>query len=237
MQALNDLLQRWFAKPRLDTQQASRLESWNALPGSDESASFKETRCVVLDVETTGLNLATDTLISIGAVAVVNGRIALGDTFSVILQQRNSSRKENILVHGISGSEQREGVTPADALLAFMEYLGKAPLVAFHVAFDETMIRRAMRQHLGLSFRHPWLDLAYVMPALCPELMHSHRSLDDWSRHFDIRNDNRHNALADALVTAQLLLIAVSMLRKGGEASYKELRSLERSYRYASGKN
>ena len=61
---------------------------------------------MVLDVETTGLNLVSDTLISIGAVAVVNGRIALGDSFSVILQQRTSSRKENILVHGISGSEQ-----------------------------------------------------------------------------------------------------------------------------------
>ena len=236
MHALNDLLQRWFAKPRLDSRQASRLASWQALPANATSVSFKDARCVVLDVETTGLNLATDTLISIGAVAIVNGRISLGDTFSVILQQRNSSRKENILVHGISGSEQREGVTPADALLSFLEYLGKAPLVAFHVAFDETMVRRAMRQHLGLSFRHPWLDLAYVMPALCPDLMHSHRSLDDWSRHFDIRNENRHNALADALVTAQLLLIAVSRLQKEGQASYKDLRSLERGYRHEIGR-
>ena len=151
--------------------------------------SSKQSRCVVVDVETTGLNLMTDTLISIGAVAVVNGRIALGDSFSVILQQRISSHKENILVHGISGSEQREGVSPADALLAFLEYLGKDPLVAFHVAFDETMIRRAMRQYLGFSFKHHWLDLAYVMPALYPALMHSHRALDDWSRHFDIRNE------------------------------------------------
>jgi DNA polymerase-3 subunit epsilon len=169
-------------------------------------------------------------------VAVVNGRIALGDSFSVILQQRTSSRKENILVHGISGSEQREGVSPADALLAFLEYLGKDPLVAFHVAFDETMIRRAMRQYLGFSFKHPWLDLAYVMPALCPDLMHSHRALDDWSSHFNLHNENRHNAVADALVTAQLLLIAASKSRQDGDSSYDDLRSLERSYRYATGK-
>lgn len=191
---------------------------------------------MVLDVETTGLNLVSDTLISIGAVAVVNGRIALGDSFSVILQQRTSSRKENILVHGISGSEQREGVSPADGLLAFLEYLGKDPLVAFHVAFDETMIRRAMRQYLGFSFKHPWLDLAYVMPALYPDLMHSHRALDDWSGHFDLYNENRHNAVADALVTAQLLLIAANTSRQDSDFSYDDLRSLERSYRYASGR-
>ena len=234
---MKNLLQRWFAaRPRLDERQSARLSAWLALPANTHRAIFRESRCVVLDVETTGLNLMTDTLISIGAVAVVNGRIALGDSFSVILQQRTSSRKENILVHGISGSEQREGVSPADALLAFLEYLGKDPLVAFHVAFDETMIRRAMRQYLGFSFKHPWLDLAYVMPALYPDLMHSHRALDDWSRHFDIRNENRHNAVADALVTAQLLLIAASKSRQDGDSSYDDLRSLERSYRYVSGK-
>lgn len=190
----------------------------------------------MVDVETTGLNLMTDTLISIGAVGVVNGRIALGDSFNVVLQQRESSRKDNILVHGISGSAQLEGLPPTDSLLSFLEYLGKDPLVAFHVAFDETMICRAMHQYLGLSFRHTWLDLAYVMPAIYPDLMHSHRALDDWAGHFEIRNEDRHNALADALVTAQLLLIAISAARKFGDAGYDGLRSLERTYRYASGK-
>jgi DNA polymerase-3 subunit epsilon len=193
-------------------------------------------RCIVLDVETTGLHLVKDTLISIGAVAVMDGRIALADSFYVVLQQRESSRKENILIHGISGSVQREGETPADALLAFLEYLGKDPLVAFHVTFDRTMIRRAMRQYLGFSFDQPWLDLAYVMPALYPDLVHSHRGLDDWSRHFKIRNEDRHNAVADALATAQLLLIALSTARRTGSSNYNGLRSIERTYRYVSGK-
>jgi DNA polymerase III subunit epsilon len=175
-----------------------------------------------------------DTLISIGAVAVVNGRIALADSFSVMLQQRESSRKENILIHGISGSAQREGVLPADALLAFLEYLGKSPLVAFHVAFDETMIKRALRQYLGISFKRPWLDLAYVLPALYPDLMRSHRGLDDWSSHFDIRNDDRHNAVADALATAQLLLVAIAQAQLAHETrNYDGLRKLERAFHHS----
>jgi len=231
------LLQRWLSpKPRLGPNQAARLSAWRALPADGHKAALRHERCVVVDVETTGLNLMTDTLISIGAVGVVNGRIALGDSFNVVLQQRASSRKENILVHGISGSVQLEGMPPADSLLSFLEYLGKDRLVAFHVAFDETMIRHAMHQYLGLSFRHTWLDLAYVMPALHPDLMHSHRSLDDWASQFDIHNEERHNALADALVTAQLLLVALIAARQSGDASYDGLRSLERTYRYASGK-
>ena len=232
---MKHLLQRWFApKPRLSAQQAERLASWRALPEVEHTASFDHTRFVVVDVETTGLNLMTDTLISIGAAAVVNGRIALNDSFYVVLQQRESSRKENILIHGITGSAQREGVLPADALMAFLEYLGKSPLVAFHVAFDETMIKRALRQYLGISFKHPWLDLAYVLPALYPDLMRSHRALDDWASRFDIRNDDRHNAVADALATAELLLVAIAQARLAHETrNYDGLRKLERAFHHS----
>jgi DNA polymerase-3 subunit epsilon len=220
-------LRRWLAPaPGLTPRQAERLAAWRALPEGGPG------RCGVVDVEPTGLNLASDSLISIGAVAVADGRIALGDSFYVVLQQRESSARENILVHGISGSVQRGGVEPAEALLAFLEFLGKSPLVAFHVAFDETMIRRALRRHLGLSFRHAWLDLAYVMPALYPQLAYSHRMLDDWIGRFGIRIEARHHALADALATAQLLQVALARARGKGLAG---LRDMERSQRIASG--
>ncbi len=205
------------------------------MPETLQPASFAHSRFVVVDVETTGLNLMTDTLISIGAVAVVNGRIALGDSFYTVLQQSEISHKENILVHGISSSEQREGEDPAEALLAFLEYLGKSPLVAFHVTFDETMIRRALRQYLGLTFKHPWLDLAYVMPSLYPAMAYSHRALDDWIGRFGIRIEVRHNALADALATAQLLQIAIARARSRDIANFAGLRDLERSQRQAAG--
>lgn len=106
---MKKLLQRWFApRARLDEQQAVRLAAWQDTAPAVLSTPFAQARYVVIDVETTGLNLMTDTLISIGAVAVVGGRIALADSFSVVLQQDRVSRKENILIHGISGTVQRE---------------------------------------------------------------------------------------------------------------------------------
>jgi DNA polymerase-3 subunit epsilon len=189
-------------------------------------------RLVVVDVETSGLNLQHDKLISIGAVAVVNGRIALGDSYYVVLQQQSASEKGNILLHGIGTSEQLDGVPPADALLDFLEFLGKAPLIAFHVTFDETMIRRAMSEYLGFSFKHPWLDLAYVMPSLNPPLARKYHALDDWIGHFGIRNDVRHNALADALATAQLFQVALMQAGKKKVADYAGLRDLEKGQRW-----
>jgi DNA polymerase III subunit epsilon len=230
---LRRLLQRWLAPaPRLSAQQRARLAAWFALPAVDLKVPFEHSRYVVVDVETTGLNMLTDTLISIGAVAVVDGRVALGDSFSVVLQQQESSDKENILIHGISSKAQRDGTDPVEALLGFLEYLGKSPLVAFHVAFDETMIRRALRQYLGVRFRHAWLDLAYVMPALNRSLAGSHRVLDDWIERFNIRIEARHDALADALATAQLFQIAIAQARVKEISDFDGLCDVERTHHW-----
>ena len=225
---------RFGPKPQLRPHQAARLVTWRATPTASRSVSVEHSRFVVVDVETTGLNLMQDKLISIGAVAVVNGKIALGDSFYVVLQQQAASEKGNILLHGIGTSAQLEGEPPVDALLAFLVYLGKSPLVAFHVTFDETMIKRALRDYLGLNFKHPWLDLAYVMPGLHPPLARKLRALDDWVGQFNIRIDARHNALADALATAQLFQVAHAHAAEKNIASYAELQDLEKNQRWVS---
>lgn len=221
-------------KPALEVSQRERLRQWRARPAVDLRQPVAAMRCVVLDVESTGLSLSHDRLISIGAVALMNGKIALGDSFYVVLRQEAASDRHNILVHGIGAGEQREGEPPPQALLSFLDYLGKDPLVAFHVAFDRSMIRRAMSDYLGFNFKHPWLDLAYVMPGLNPPLAKKLRALDDWIAHVGIRIEGRHNALADALATAQLLQVALQQARAHRLDSYAQLYDLEKAQRWAS---
>ncbi len=221
-------------KSSLTAEQQQCLDTWKSLPRIALDKPFNTTRYVVVDVETSGLNLMQDHLISIGAVAVVNGQIALGESFYVVLQQETVSHKENILMHGIGGGAQTGGVPAADALLAFLEYLGKDPLIAFHVTFDQTMIQRAIHQYLGMHFHHPWADMAYLMPAIYPAHASRYRSLDDWITHFNIHNDVRHNALSDAMVTAQLFQIALSLASKKKIADFAGLRDLEKMQRWVS---
>lgn len=226
MQRLLGWLRR---RPELSAAQQQRLVAWQ----QRVAGSVSTRRMVVVDVEATGLNLMRDRLISIGAVAVVDGRIAMGDSFYTVLKQPQVSGKDNILIHGITGAQQSAGMAPADALLDFLQYLDDAPLVAFHAAFDETMIKRAMRHALGLVFKPPWLDLAYAMPALYRDLRYSHRVLDDWISQFGIRIETRHHALADAFATAQLLLVARARAQAGrGACDFATLRELDRSQRF-----
>jgi DNA polymerase-3 subunit epsilon len=223
--------------PELSSDQQQRLAAWKAMPKWPLNSPLNRSRCVVVDVETSGLNLMKDRLISIGAIAVVDGKISLGDSFSVVLKQTMASDKQNILLHGIGGSEQTEGVLSTDALLDFLDYLGNSPLIAFHVTFDQTMIQRAMRQFLCLNFKHSWHDMAYVMPSLNPVLGKKFRSLDDWIDHFGIINEDRHNALSDALVTAQLYQVAISQARLRNVTDLNGFVDLEKAQRWVDGVN
>ena len=222
----------WFFNkpPELTPRQAERLAAWQALPSPRLDRPLHESRYVVVDVESSGLNTTRDRLIAIGAVAVTQGCIQLNDSLEIVLQQTQASEKDNILIHGIGGTVQREGTPPADALLTFLEYLGKDPLIAFHVAFDQAMINRAFKQFLGLKFEHAWADLAYIAPALHPRIARSTRALDDWMSLFEIGNYARHNALADALATAELFLALQPKLASQGAANFRDLKMLEHAW-------
>jgi DNA polymerase-3 subunit epsilon len=228
-------LSRIFSRRiQLAPKDAERLQNWRSQAEPDLATVFSESRFVVVDVETTGLDLNSDRLIAIGACVVENGRVTLADSFEIVLRQNKVSSKDNILIHGIGGEAQREGLEPTDALLRFLDFLGKSPLVAFHVTFDQTMIKRAVKEYLGFEFKHPWLDLAYVMPGLLPEYSRRYRALDDWSGHFRINNFARHSALADALATAQLFLCALPLAEAKRSSNYRNLQDLEKAQRWVS---
>jgi DNA polymerase-3 subunit epsilon len=201
----------WLAKlfgrpPALAPAQGVRLDRWRALPEPDLRVAPTTARFVVADVEATGLDVHRDRLIAIGAVTVEAARINLGRSFYIVLRQPEVSSRENILVHGIGGTAQRAGEDPVDALLAFLEFAGTAPLVGFHAGFDDALIRRAMREFLGESYERRWVDLAQLAPELMPEEARARQHLDAWLERFRIEAFSRHDAAADALATAQLLL-------------------------------
>lgn len=227
----------WLEKLRgrnikLSDQQVARLKAWRELPRSETPKKLDSSRFVVVDVETSGLNLAKDNLIAIGAAAIINGKIAMEDSFEMVLQQASSSNKQNILIHGISGDTQTEGQAPEEVLLAFLEYLQNDPLIAFHVTFDKSMLCRAIKQHLGFVFKHDWLDLAYATPGLYPQQARQFRALDDWLNHFHIQNYARHNALADALSTAQLFMVVSKTARQKKIVDYQTLQRVEKAQRW-----
>jgi DNA polymerase III subunit epsilon len=215
----------WRRAPSLSADLARRVAAWKALPEPAGSTPVEEARWVVVDVETSGLDATRDRLISIGALGLRGGVADFGDSFEVVLRQARPSDGANIEVHGIGGSEQTAGMDPALALVLFLEFIGKAPLVAFRARFDEEVLRRAVATELDLRFARRWLDLADVAPLAWPGRVRG-GGLDEWLHAFGIPMVQRHRAIVDCLATAQLFAAVVRDSGRLGAASTGSLLAL-----------
>jgi len=200
------------ATPTLTLEQQQRLARLPSAPTLAD-CSLREQRWVVLDLETTGLNLNKDLVLSIGAVVIEDGAIDFSQQFERTLQRHAHKLGPSVLLHGLGPSAIAAGSDPVDALLDFMEFVGDSPLLAFHAPFDQHMLGRALKDSLGYRLQHRFLDVADMAPLLCPQAHIREAGLDDWINRFQLQIFERHNASADAMATAELALILFSRAR------------------------
>jgi DNA polymerase-3 subunit epsilon len=224
MSRLARLLRR---RPAIDPLLGQRLHALAEAAPPPIRRAHRMNRYVTVDVETTGFDTARDRVISIGAVGIRRGRIELADCFEIVLRQRASSAADNILVHGIGGQQQLAGSDPAEALVSFLEYVRLSPLVAFRADFDRTMLERELDAVLGLRTQSLWIDLAKLLPALFPD--NECRTMDDWLAHFAIPMIARHDALADAFATAQMLQAVLATADRLGMDCPAKLDEMQRA--------
>jgi DNA polymerase III subunit epsilon len=201
--------------------------SWlRALFGANAAAGQ---RWVILDVETTGMDTGSDSLLSIGAVAMVDGCIRPSDSLELYVRPRVIGSRENILVHGIGQAAQAAAQEPRQACIQFLDYAGQAPLLAFHAAFDRAFIARAIKTYLNQPFSNPWLDVAQLAAAVQPQA--KAKSLDEWLAFAGLASVGRHSASGDAFTTALLLQ---RLVRSSGQARFGDLQKLARQARWIS---
>jgi DNA polymerase-3 subunit epsilon len=210
-------LLEWFSPAKtiaLSPEQQARCAAMPA-PRALDQLPLHAQRLVVVDLETTGLNINRDHVLSIGAWVIEDGCIDLGTRYESTLQGDHKV-SESILIHGLAPSTIAAGLEPSEALLDFLDFLGDSPIIGYHAPFDQRMLTRSLKSHLGYELRHRFFDLAEVAPMLCPQARIYKGGLDAWVNYFSLEVLERHSASADALVTAELALILLSKAREQG---------------------
>lgn len=222
-------MRSWFRRQPKSELAEHAQRFWRSTSIPPLGGALEATRWVCMDTETSGLDPYKDNLISVGACVVTGGALDLRTAFEVVLRQASPSAVDNVLVHGIGHASQSGGMPADRAMDAYLRFSGQSVVVGFHTLFDVVMLRRIARTALGVAYEPLYLDLAFLLPALLPQEAPAPRDLDGWLTRLRLAAYARHQALADAVATAQLLLICLDRARRRGLGSLRDMLSLQKS--------
>jgi DNA polymerase-3 subunit epsilon len=162
----------------------------------------------------TGLNPREDEIISFGAIPIDDGRIQLQAAVEGLVRPRGAMNEASILVHGIRPADLARSPRLTDAIGPLLKAITGRLLVVHYAAVERTFLGGALRRQ-GLRLRGPLIDTE-VLGRVWLQERDGERprsaSLEALATSLGLPAERPHNALADALTTAQVFIALASHL-------------------------
>ena len=196
-----------------------------------DQCALPDLHYTVFDTETTGLAPSQgDEIVAIGAVRIVNGRVLAGEAFDQLVNPRRPLPPGAVRIHGIT-DEMVERAPPVDsALPAFHRYCHDSVLVAHNAAFDLRFLQ-LKESATGVSFDHPVLDTLMLSAVIHPH--HADHTLEAIAGRLGVAVAGRHTALGDAMLTAEVFVRMIPLLRANGIVTLGQAREAASRTAYA----
>lgn len=169
----------------------------------------KSNRFVVLSMETTGLNKNTDQILSIGAIAVINNKVVVGDSFEVSFIKKIQINHDNLKEVEYE-KKVSESLIPI-AIQSFLEYLENAVIVGHRVTFDVDILNEYLENLKCGRLKNEALDVE-VMYNKLEDINDKQFSLNDLLKKFKVEKSERYSSSEDAFSIALLFLKLKSRL-------------------------
>ena len=160
---------------------------------------LKPEQFVTVDIETSGLDLGKDLILSIGAVRF-DGR-----EFYRLINQKVDIPEQITNLTGITATMlDKEGIPLINALEELKTFIGTMPLVGYNFRFDVAFLDRELKK-CGME------GLNNRKKDLLPVVKRKDRFLDNYkletvTAKYGIENEHPHNALSDARATKELAI-------------------------------
>ena len=176
---------------------------------------------VSLDCETTGLNVRTDEIISIGAVRIVGNRIMTSERLELLVRPERGVSAESVRIHRLRERDVAQGLPIDEAMKQLMRFIGSRPLVGYYLEFDVAMLNRAIWPILGQGLPQPKIEVSglyydYKFRQLPPYQQQDNAQIDlrfaTLMRDLGLPLRDAHDALNDAVMAA-LAFIKLRQLR------------------------
>jgi DNA polymerase-3 subunit epsilon len=184
--------------------------------------SWREVEFASLDFETTGLDRGRDAIVSFGVVPIRGGRVVVGGSVHELVVPEIPPSPASMKVHRILPRD----LADASPLEVARESLARALEGRFLVAwFADVELAFLVRIFGGR--RRPWVRRMVDARRLLIGLEHlkpdARESLSSAAERYGVPVASPHEALDDAMVTAQLFLVLASRLEERGAGTVRNL--------------
>ena len=172
-------------------------------------------KVVVFDIETTGFSPQKgDEIISMGAIKVCGEEIQEDQQFYSLIRYEKELSPEIMNLTGITNDQLKVAPPISEVLIQFFEFVENETLVAHHANHERSFLQNFSRKIFHKPFNHRIVDTSFLYRIAEPEVKMVR--LEEFCHHNEIPIVNRHHALGDARLTANLWAIYIQKVRELG---------------------
>ena len=198
------------------------------LLSDDQASLLHKQNCLhanylVIDLELTGLNPKEDEIVSIAWLPISAQRIFVGKGAHFINSQV-SSLKQSPIFHGIDQQAMKQGQPIKIALQKLKPLLNNKVLVFHNAELDWAFLKKAFIAN-DLAFTAEQVKSFLILDTmkiehkrlsrLSQEISFDALNLESCRKRYHLPEYANHNALTDAMATAELLLAQISHISRG----------------------
>jgi len=203
------------------------MRDFLAAPLPSRNARCAESDIVSLDLETTGLDPRQHHILSMGLVTLHRQTIRLDSAWHRLIRQQDELPADSVVIHQITDDQAAAGVPLEEALPELLLRLsGKVMLVHF-ARVEQRFLDAACRRLYGAPFLIPTIDTLVLAQRYLSLRNHSIQAGDlrlfNLRPRFGLPRYKAHNALSDALATAELFLAMSAEMAPGDGCRLKRM--------------
>ncbi len=176
---------------------------------------------VVIDCETTGLNIAKDQVISIGAVKIVGNKIMTSERLEILVKPDKEVSAESVKIHRLRELDVANGLDPEIAAAKLMDFIGSRPIVGYYLEFDLGMLHKVIWPMLGQGLPQEKIKVSemyyeYKNSKLPPNQRGQMIDLrfDTLMKDLGLPTRDAHDAMNDAVMTGMAFIKLRELLGK-----------------------
>lgn len=200
----------WRRRWRLRRARPGPMQTYLAQPFPFPGTDYREAEYLAIDLETTGLDIAKDLILSVGYVGLNGTSIDLSSARHRIVRIDRSIPEATAVIHQITDDEAAQGGDLAEILEELLDALAGKVMIAHHARIERGFLTNACKRLWKDGLLMPVVD-TQALALRTFERRQTPFKASDLRLHalgdrYNLPRYGAHNALSDALASAELFL-------------------------------